>query len=87
MKKKLFALSLVIVVLLSAIVLVNSQKEIDFIDANVEALADGEESSADCGQSYCGKCYYEVKAWPFRKCKWSGDQSDSCECDKEGWIG
>lgn len=64
----------------------NGKNSIDeFFNANIEALADSETDNT-CDIGICGKCFEEVKAWPFYKCNWTGNPSDHCDCDKPGWI-
>ncbi len=77
-----------VAIAVSVFVYVNNGKNEteDLFYANVEALASDEGGSDSCDSGNCGRCFYEVKAWPFYKCNWSGVKKDYCDCDKVGWL-
>lgn len=63
-----------------------SEKSNFLFEANIEALAQIEESIITCSSGNCGRCFEEITAWPFYKCNWTGMQADYCDCDKVGYM-
>ena len=83
MKKYLIIITIASIICFAAILKHSSVKESPYM-ANIEALSDDEEldpAVISCDTQGWGQCYIEVNAFPFRKCNWTGCQSDFCDCD------